>query len=113
MCRALLVLCVARDPERLRALRLAAAGAEWELAPGATSIDEALRQLEERSPHVLVVEGGLSDLISAARAVRPGLRVISVGRLPGADAEVGGLDEVRGSVRATASPGGPVRGPAP
>jgi hypothetical protein len=113
MCRALLVLCVAGDPDRLREMRLAAAGAEWELTPGATSIDEALRQLEERSPHVLVVEGDLGDLVAAARTVRSGLRVISVGRLPGADAEVGGLDEVRGAVRATASPGGPVRGPAP
>ena len=113
MCRALLVLCVARDPERLRALRLAAAGAGWELAPGATSTDEALRQLDERGPHVLVVEGDLGDLVAAARAARPRLHVISVGRLPGADAEVGGLDEVRGAVAATASPGGPVRGPAP
>jgi hypothetical protein len=113
MCRALLVLCVARDPDRLRALRLAAAGAEWELTAGATSIDEALRQLEDRAPHVVVLEGDLGDLVAAARAARPGLRVISVGRLPGADAEVAGLDEVRGAVRATASPGGPVRGPAP
>jgi hypothetical protein len=113
MCRALLVLCVARDPDRLRALKLAAAGAGWELAQGATSTEEALRQLEERSPHVLVVEGDLGALVAAAKAARPGLRVISVGRLPGADAEVGGLEEVRGAVRATASPGGPVRGPAP
>ena len=113
MCRALLVLCVARDPDRLRALRLAAAGAEWELTKGATSTEEALRQLEERSPHILVVEGDLGDLVAAARSARPGLRVISVGPLPAADAEVGGLDEIRRAVRTTPSPGGPVRGPAP
>lgn len=113
MCRALLVLCVARDQDRLRALKLAAAGAGWELTRGATSSEEALRQLEERSPHVLVVEGNLGDLVVAARAARPGLRVISVGHLPGTDAEVESLEEVRGAVRATDSPGGPVRGPAP
>jgi hypothetical protein len=113
VCRALLVLCVSRDPDRLQTLRRAAAGAEWELAPGATTTAEALQLLEERSPHVLIVDGDLGALVAKARAARPGLRVISVGHLPGADAEVGALDEIRGAVRTTPSPGGPVRGPAP
>jgi hypothetical protein len=45
VCRALKVLCVAEDPAALAELKRATVSAEWELAPGATTEQEAIRQL--------------------------------------------------------------------
>jgi len=64
MCRALKVLCVAEDAGALAALKRAAVGAEWELAVGATSEEEALAQIGAERPHVLVVFGSFQGLVS-------------------------------------------------
>jgi hypothetical protein len=110
VCRALLVLCVAPDPDALALLKRAVVAAEWELAPGAVTEQEALAQLEgDRAPDVLVTLGPFAGLVERARALRPGLRIVSIGPMPGADAEVRSLDEARRAVLSPGRSGGPVR----
>ena len=105
MCRALKVLCVAPDTAALDALRLATVSAEWELAPGATSKDDALARLHEERPHVLVVFGSFPGLVERALEAYPFLRVIADRDTPGAIV-VGSKEQVRSAVK---GPGGPVR----
>jgi hypothetical protein len=107
VCRALTVLCVAEDPERLRALKRAAVGAAWELAPGAASEAEGLAQLDSERPHVVVAFGPFERLAAEARA--RGIRVVADRDLPGAAAVAGSLEEVRGLVLGELRPPGPVR----
>jgi hypothetical protein len=109
MCRALLVLCVAPSREALVALKRSAVGAVWELTPGATSAEEALEQLREHHPHVMVTFGSFAALAEQAREIRPGIRVVSVGPLPGADAEVVSLEDVRQAIVGLPPAAGPVR----
>jgi hypothetical protein len=105
VCRALKVLCVAPDAWALDALRRATVSAEWELAPGASSRDEALARLHEERPHVLVVFGAFPGLVERALEAYPFLRVIADRQTPGA-VVVGSIDDVRGAVKGS---GGPVR----
>jgi hypothetical protein len=105
VCRALKVLCVAPDATALHALRSATVSAEWELAPGATSQDEALAQLHEERPHVMVVFGAFPGLAGRALEAYPFLRVIVDQQTPGATL-VGSMDEVRSAVK---GPRGPIR----
>jgi hypothetical protein len=109
MCRALKVLCVASDRQALMDVKRAAVSAEWELAPGATTEDDALAQLEAEQPHVLVVFGEFEALVSGAREGRPYLRIVCDRELPGATVVVGRPEEIRDAVRALPRPGGPVR----
>ena len=109
MCRALKVLCVASDRQALMDLKKAVVSAEWELAPGAITEDDALDQLEAEQPHVLVVFGELGALVSRAREDRPDLRVVCDRDLPGATVVVGRPEEIRDAVRALPRSGGPVR----
>ena len=116
MCRALKVVCVAAGAPSLEALRRAASGPDWELATGATSADEALGQIEEQRPHVLVTWGSFRDLVEAVRARYPGMRIVWVGRgedVPEANASIRSLKEVRDAIKGVPPPGGPVRGPSP
>jgi hypothetical protein len=108
MCRALKVLCVAGDGSALAELKRAAVSAEWELAPGATTVEEAIRQLHAERPHVLVVFGSFPTLVERALEVSPYLRVISDRAIPGATL-VGSLEQVRVAVTSSHGPGGPVR----
>ena len=105
MCRALKVLCVAPDAASLDELRRATVSAEWELGPGATSVDEALARLHEDRPHVLVVFGAFPGLAERALEAYPFLRVIADRETDGA-VVVGSADEVRAAVMGS---GGPVR----
>lgn len=109
MCRALKVLCVAEDAESLAALKRATVSADWELVSGATTVEDALTQLETERPHMLVAFGDLGELVSAARETYPALRIVTDRDLPGATAVATSLDEVRGALRALPRPGGPVR----
>lgn len=109
MCRALKVLCVAEDASALRALQRATVSAEWELAPGATSEEEALRRLYEERPHVVVVFGPFEGFVAKALEAYPSLRVVSDRELLGASAVMAALDGVRDAVKGRARPGGPVR----
>jgi sugar phosphate isomerase/epimerase len=108
MCRALKVLCVASDAEALAALKRAAVSAEWELAPGATTETDALRQLHEERPHLVVAFGDFGHLVAEARAAFPSLRIVADRDRPGATAVATSLDEVRGALKELPRPGGPV-----
>ena len=105
MCRALKVLCVALDAEALGALKRATVSAEWELAPGATDEDDAIRQLHAERPHVVVVFGPFPRLVERALEAYPSLRVISDRDMSGA-VVVGSSEEIRDAVT---RPDGPVR----
>ena len=107
MCRALKVLCVAGDRSALAELKRAAVSAEWELAPGATTEEEAIRQLHAERPHVLVAFGSFPRLVERALEAYPFLRVVSDRESPGAVA-VASLDRVRAAVKPSDGPGGPV-----
>jgi hypothetical protein len=112
MCRALKVVCVAAGAPSLGALKRAVAGPEWELTAGATSAAEALAQLESERAHVLVTWGSFAELVGEARQRWPGLRIVSVGRgekVPGADASIRSVKEVRDAIRGLSPPAGPVR----
>lgn len=98
MCRALKVLCVAPDRESLAALKRAAVSAEWELVPGATDEDAAMRQLHEERPHILVVSGDFEAFVRRALDALPVLRVIADRDTPGASVVVSTLDEVRDAI---------------
>jgi hypothetical protein len=109
MCRALKVLCVASDPEALAALKRASVSADWELASGATTEAEALAQLLEERPHVVVAFGDFERFVAEARAEYPLLRIVADRNLPGATAVATSLEEVRGALKELPRPGGPVR----
>jgi len=109
MCRAVKVLCVAEDSDALAALKQASVGAEWELAPGATSEREALSQLAEGRAHVLVVDGSFPGLLARAREVYPALRIVTTSEDPEATVVVASLDDVRPAILGLPRPGGPVR----
>ena len=108
MCRSLKVLCVAEDAGALEELKRAVVSAEWELTAGAISEPEALRQLHEERPHVVVVFGDLGAFVAEALEAYPNLRVVADRDLPGASVVATSLDEVRGAVLGP-RPGGPVR----
>ena len=103
MCRALKVLCVAPDAAVLQALRSATVSAEWELAPGATSMDDAVARLHEERPHVLVVFGAFPGLVERALDAYPFLRVIADRQTRGA-VVVGSADDVRAAVKGSPGP---------
>jgi DNA-binding NarL/FixJ family response regulator len=90
-------------------LKHACVAAEWELVGGASSSSEMLRQLEEWRPDVLVIDAGLGEgAIARARSVRPGIRVVSLGALAGADEVAASLVDLRPSILGLPRPGGPV-----
>ncbi len=109
MCRALTVLCVAADRDALRALKQAAVSAEWELAPGAITQEEALSQVESERPHVLVVFGDFDGLVSRVREALPFVRIVTDRDVPGTTAVAASYKDVRGLVKGLPRPGGPVR----
>ena len=109
MCRALKVLCAAADPARLAGLRRAAVSAHWEVAGGAVGPDELAAQASRLSPDVAVLDGGLGpEAVVVLRRLVPGLRIVAVGRLPGADAEAETLGALRDAILGLPSRG-PVR----
>jgi len=109
VCRVLKVLCVAEDARSLAALKLAAVSADWELTAGATNERDALAQLHEDRPHVVVAFGPFQGFVRNALDAYPYLRVIADRDLPGASVVAASLEEVRGAVKGRPRPGGPVR----
>ena len=106
MCRALKVLCVAEHATALTELKRAAVSAEWELARGATDEADALAQLHEERPHVLVIFGPFDRLARSALDASPSIRIVADRDLPGASVVVSALGEVRAGIL-----GRPARGP--
>jgi hypothetical protein len=109
MCRSLTVLCVAEDAEALRALKLATVAADWELCPGATELRQALDQIDVERPLVLVAFGSWDDLVALVRERFPGMRIVVDRPTPGATEVATSLEDVRGLLRDSPRPGGPVR----
>ena len=111
MCRALQVLCVAAGRPSLQALKRAAVAQEWELTPGATTMPEALEQLDVRKAHVLVAWGHFGELVTEARSRYPNLRIIAVGKrpMPEADVNLTAINGVRDAILGFPPPSGPVR----
>lgn len=111
MCRALQVLCVAGGKPSLQALKKAAIAKEWELTPGAITMNDALEQLDTRKPHVLVTWGAFDALVHEARDRFPSLRIIWVGKRenPEADVNLTSVKGVRDAILGVPPPGGPVR----
>lgn len=110
MCRALVVLCVARDRDALMALKAATVSAEWELAPGAVDAHGGMAQLDAERPHVLVAFGPFEDLVAGARDRYPAMWIVTDRDAPGATAVATSLEEVRGLVKGLPRPGGPIEG---
>ena len=108
MCRALKVLCVAPDRDTLVALKNAAVSAEWELAPGATTEADAIGQIDAERPHILVVFGPFERVVSLAHERFPAMRIITDRDAPGATEVATSIEEVRGLLRSSPRPGGPV-----
>src|SRR3954453_6224527 len=100
MCRALKVLVVAGDDASLRTLRAAAVSAEWELTPGATSLEDAIAIVDTERPHVVVVFGLFGTVTGLPRERFPGMRIVADRELPGASVVVPGPQEVREAVKA-------------
>ncbi|HEX6230284.1 MAG TPA: hypothetical protein VF029_01060 [Actinomycetota bacterium] len=109
MCRALKVLCVAQDPQALAELERAVVSAEWELAAGATTEEEATRLLHEERPHVVVAFGDFAGFVANARAAFPALRIVTDREVPGSSAVARTYEAARDAVLGRAGPGGPVR----
>lgn len=109
MCRALRVLCAAPDAGSLQALKRAAVSTGWELVGGATSADEALAQIGEWEPDILVFFGTLAvDLAPRAKEVRPALLTIVIGPGDG-DLHVTAVEDVKEVIAGGGRPPGPVR----
>ena len=108
MCRAVKVLCVAPDRERLLALKRAVVAAEWELSPGATDLRQALDQLDAERPHAMVVFGPFESLVALAADRFPGMRIVTDRAMPGSGAVVEGDSDARAALREPPRPGGPV-----
>jgi hypothetical protein len=110
MCRALRVLCAAVTADRLAELRRATVSAHWELVGGATSLSELLLQVEAERPDVLVVHAGLGEeAVTAVRRLDQTVRIVGVGRVPGADEQADSIHGVREAILGLPRPGGPVR----
>jgi hypothetical protein len=110
VCRSLRVLCAAPDADGLARLKRAAVSVHWELTGGAVTLDELREQIERLRPDVVVIDARLgAAAVGAARAARPGARIVAAGGpLDGSDAE-GGMDSVKEAILGIPPLGGPVR----
>jgi chemotaxis response regulator CheB len=100
MCRALTVLCVGADHQRLAELKRASVSAHWELAGGAVGLDQMIEQIDELEPDVVVLDRSLGpDAEEATRSALRSGRIVVAG--PG--------DDVRAAVLGLPPVGGPVR----
>lgn len=111
MCRSMRVLCAARGPDRMRALKRATVSASWELVGGVADGADLRAQLTSWRPDVVVLQDMGEDAVALVRSTLPLARIVSVGvAVPGADAWAGTEDVVRDAVLGLPRPGGPVRG---
>jgi hypothetical protein len=99
---------VAADDEALRALRLAATAAEWELTPGATNENDAFGLIDSERPHTMVVFGDFEHLVSLVRDRFPAIRIVTDRDTPGTNAVAASRDDVRELLRSLGRPGGPI-----
>ena len=111
MCRALKVLCAAPDSERLAELKRAVVSVHWELAGGATSLDELVKQVDVLQPDVVVIDSALGpEVANIVRERRPTARVVAVGDpMDGADAVADAPGAAKDAILGVPPVGGPVR----
>jgi hypothetical protein len=110
MCRALRVLCVATSPDRLTELKHAVVSVHWELVGGATSVEDALLQLVEYRPDVVVIRSGVAaDAVRSIRGLDERVRIVTIGEVAGADEHADSIHHVRDAILGLPRPGGPVR----
>ncbi|MGH2525417.1 MAG: hypothetical protein ACRDG2_01605 [Actinomycetota bacterium] len=102
------VLCVAETPAALAELKRAAVSAEWELTRGATDEADALAQVHEERPHVLVLFGPFGGIARAALDASPAIRIVADRSLLVPSVVVSVLGEVRAAVLGRPA-SGPVR----
>jgi len=107
VCRAVTVICVAQDEERLRALKQAVVAAEWELSAGATDLRGALDQIDAERPHAMVAFGPFEDLVRMVAERFPGMRIVTDRPADGA-VVVRDMSEARAALRLQPRPGGPI-----
>jgi hypothetical protein len=107
VCRAVRVLCVAEDADRLRQLKEAVVAAEWELTAGATDMRTALDQIDVERPHAMVAFGPFEDLVAMVAERFPGMRIVTDRPAAGA-VEIGSVSDARAALRAQPRPGGPI-----
>jgi hypothetical protein len=107
VCRAMKVLCVAEDDDRLAALKRACVSVEWELATGATDERSAMDQIDVERPHVMVVFGSFDRLVELTRERFPGMRIITDRETQGATAVADGPEAVRDLIKGMPRPAGP------
>ena len=111
MCRALKVLCAAPGRERLAELKRAVLSVHWELAGGATCVEELVNQADVLQPDVVVIDVELGpDVAIMVRERRPTARVVAVGGpLEGADAIADTPGAAKDAILGMPPVGGPVR----
>ena len=107
MCRAVKVICVAEDAERLRLLKQAVVAAEWELTAGATDVRAALDQIDVERPHALVAFGPFEQLVGIVAGRFPGMRIVADRPADGA-VVVHDMSEARAALRSQHRPSGPI-----
>ena len=105
-------MCAAPDPPALQALKRASVGAEWELSAGATSAEEALRQLEDHHAFALVVTEPVPGLVRRARERFPDLRIVGFQEAlsEGADRVVDSPEGIRAALLSLWREDGPAPG---
>jgi hypothetical protein len=101
-------LCVAPDPGSLDALKKATVSADWELCPGAVNETDALAVIDVDRPHALVAFGAFENLVALVHERFPGMRIVVDRDTPGATEVASSLEDIRGLLRASPRPGGPV-----
>ena len=74
----------------------------------ATNETDAVGQIDAERPHVLVAFGPFERLVALVGQRFPGMRVIADRDAPGATMVATSLDEVRGLIKGSPRPGGPV-----
>src|SRR5437763_11139635 len=100
----------AAEPGRLMELKRAAVSASWEVVDGPGTADELAAAVAAERPDVVVIDEGLTGLaVARVRRARRGVRVVSVGSLPGVDASVPALEGLRDAIMGLPGPGGPAR----
>lgn len=88
------VLCVASDLMALASLKRAASSPRCSLSPGATTEGEALSQLANERPHVLLVFGDFERLTTEVRQRFPVMRIVADRGLPGVSIVAESIDDV-------------------
>ncbi len=76
--------------------------------PARSTEADAIGQIDVERPHVLVAFGPFERVVGLARERFPGMRIVTDRDAPGATEVAASLEEVRGLIKSSPRPGGPV-----